>query len=79
MNRPNTLQFLSFCAVIYIVMLVITLVGYPLGQTFLKPMLANIMPVSEHTSVTKALICLTVLYWGMVIGYWAMIQNRKVS
>jgi hypothetical protein len=64
-------QFLGYQLVTFALMLLVTVVLYPVSQIYLKPLVAFIFPLAENNSLVKTLWVTSGMYWLMaVIGYY---------
>jgi hypothetical protein len=53
---------IAFFSVNYMISLVLMVLLYPLSQEVLAPLLSSVVPIS-HTSLPKAMMVMTVMYW----------------
>jgi hypothetical protein len=75
-NNRNIWNNIGYFGFIYLILLVIIAVGYPLAQEYAKPIAAIIFPINENTSVMKTILVMSGMYWVMVGGY-LFISNKK--
>ncbi len=48
----------------YLFLLIVTLIGYPFSKHFIEPLVALVFPISPGNSLMKALVVMSVFYWG---------------
>lgn len=60
------IERLSFFSVNFVVSLIILVLAYPLSQEILSPLLSSVIPIS-HTSLPKAMLIMTVMYWAPIV------------
>jgi hypothetical protein len=79
MREIDGWRFIGYYGVIYLVILVITVVSYPLAQEFAKPIASLIFPVAEDNSLLKNVLVTTAMYWGALLFYTIVIQKIKLK
>ena len=75
-NQKNIWAYMGFCGVLYLIFLVVLLVGYPLADTYAKPIAALIFPIAGNNSMMKNVLVMTGMYWAMVIGSWFLTKKK---
>ena len=76
-NQKSIWAYLGFCGVFYLIFLVVMVVGYPLADTYAKPIAALIFPIAGNNSLMKNLLVMTVMYWAMVMGSWFLTKKKE--
>jgi hypothetical protein len=79
MKEINGWVFLSYYGVIYLILLVVIVFGFPLAQEYAKPLASLIFPIAGGNSLMKNVIVDTLMYWGMVLFYFLVIQRVKLK
>jgi hypothetical protein len=69
---------LGFYGIIYLVLLLLVVVGYPLAQQYAKPLARFIFPINENNSWVKNILVMSAMYWGMVVVFIA-INFKKLT
>lgn len=66
-NSPQTDIWgqLGYYGLIYLLLIAVTVIGYPLAQTYAKPLVAFIFPISPN-SLPKSVLVITGMYWATV-------------
>jgi hypothetical protein len=72
-------RFIGYYGIIYLFVMLVMLIGYPLAQTYAKPIASLIFPIAGNNSLIKNLLVTTGMYWGMVCFYTIVIQKRRLK
>lgn len=75
MKKRNFWTYLGYYGFIYILFVGLTVVGYPLAQTYAKPIAALIFPINEDGGLLRVVIVMSAMYWGMVGFYMGVIRR----
>jgi hypothetical protein len=79
MREMSGWTFLTYYGIIWLIFMLIVGIGYPLAESYAKPIAALIFPIAGSNSVIKNLLVTTGMYWGMVAFYALMIQKVKLN
>lgn len=78
MHRPTIWFFLGYYGLIYLFIMALITVGYPLAQEYARPIAMLIFPEYTNASLLKALVVVTMMYWAMVgASLWWSTQTQK--
>ncbi len=75
-NKRSIWSYIGYYGFIYLIIVVILVVGYPLAQQFAKPIAAIVFPINDDNSLMKNLIVMTLMYWIMV-GFYTLVMKKK--
>lgn len=79
MGERDGWHFIGYYGVIYLFILLVMLVTYPLAQTYAKPIASLIFPIAGNNSLLKNLLVTSLMYWGMVCFYSFVIQKIRLK
>lgn len=79
MREIDGWRFIGYYGVIYLVILVVTVVSYPLAQEFAKPIASLVFPIAEGNSLFKNVLVTTGMYWGALLFYTIVIQKIRLK
>lgn len=77
-EKSKLFSMLGFYGIIYLVLLLLVVVGYPLAQQYAKPLARFIFPINENNSWVKNILVMSAMYWGMV-GVFIAINFKKLT
>ena len=69
MSRPNLPTQFGYYGVIYLILVLITVIGYGPAQEFAKPITNLIFPEYTEGSILKTIIVVTLFYWVAVCAF----------
>jgi hypothetical protein len=72
MKLQKASQRLAFFIVNYLISLSILVLTFSLSQNYIAPLLSTLLPIS-HTTLPKAIMILTVMYW---LPIWIDVVKR---
>jgi hypothetical protein len=76
--KQKLFSMLGFYGIIYLVLLFLVVVGYPLAQQYAKPLARFIFPINENNSWVKNILVMSAMYWGMV-GFFIAINFKQLT
>lgn len=79
MREMSGWTFLAYYGVLWLIFVAIIAIGYPLADTYAKPIAGLIFPIAGHNSLVKNLLVTTGMFWGMVLFYSLCIQKVKLK
>lgn len=79
MKEIDIWYFLGYYGVLYLVVIVISVVLYPVSQLYLKPLMAIIFPIASDNSFLKSLLITTIFYWFGVLFNTLVIQKTRIK
>ena len=79
MKEISGWTFLAYYGSLWVIFMLIVGLGYPMAQTYAKPIAALIFPIAGGNSLMKNLLVTTGMYWGMVLFYALVIQRIKLK
>lgn len=79
MKSPSSNRWSDFgyYGLIYGVLLVLIVLGYPWAQQYAKPLAALIFPINEANSLVKNIVVMSAMYWGMIGVYCWMTREKS--
>ncbi len=70
----NASQRIACFSVNYLISLVLLILTFPLSQEYIAPIFSTFMPIS-HTTLPKAILVFTVMYW--LPSLWGVVMRWK--
>lgn len=79
MREIDGWRFIGYYGVIYLAILGVTVIAYPLAQEFAKPIASLVFPIAENNSLLKNVLVTTGMYWGSLLFYTIVIQKIRLK
>ncbi|WP_373531196.1 hypothetical protein [Vampirovibrio sp.] len=79
MREIDGWRFLGYYGVIYLLIMIVIVVCYPLAQTFAKPIASLVFPIAGNNSLFKNMMVTTGMYWGALLFYTLVIQKIRLK
>ena len=79
MREIDGYRFLGYYGIIYLIIMIILAVTYPLAQTYATPIASLIFPIADNNSLVKNLVVTTLMYWGGLCFYTFVIQKIRLK
>jgi hypothetical protein len=79
MKEIDIWYFLGYYGVLYLVIIIVSIVLYPVSQLYIKPVVAIVFPIAAGNSLIKSLVVTTVFYWFGVLFNTLVVKKIRIK
>ncbi|MGE0201253.1 MAG: hypothetical protein AB7P76_09815 [Candidatus Melainabacteria bacterium] len=79
LKDPRLVRKLGFFGVFYVIFMIVMLLGTDAAREYANPITSLIFPINPNQGPLYRFVSMSLVYWGMVIGYLLIAGSGKPS